>query len=154
MPVLESTLAAIKNYCAYQERCHCEVRNKLISLACYGADLEEAIGILIEENYLNEERFATTYAGSKFRLQSWGKIKIKQQLKAKQVSDYCIRKALESIDENSYEEKLKHLLQKKVDSLHTENNEWKKKQKVFNFLLQKGFEQDMIHAAWNSQEKM
>jgi regulatory protein len=154
LPVLESTLAAIKNYCAYQERCHSEVRSKLISLACYGEDLEEAIGILIEENYLNEERFATTYAGSKFRLQSWGKIKIKQQLKAKQVSDYCIRKAMASIDEAAYEEKLYHLMQKKIDSLSAESNQWKKKQKVFNYLLQKGFEQDIIHSLWNSQEKM
>lgn len=154
MPVLASTLAAIKHYCAYQERCHAEVRSKLIALACYGEDLEEAISVLIEENYLNEERFAVAYAGGKFRTRSWGKVKIKQQLKLKQVSDYCIRKGLAAIDEDDYLAVLAKLLEKKKDGLSSEKDQWRKRQKVTSYLLQKGYEADLIRAAWNLSESV
>ncbi len=154
MTVLESTLAAIKHYCAYQERCHAEVRNKLMSLECYADDLEEAIGILIEENYLNEERFAIAFAGGKFRVQSWGRVKIKQQLKLKKVSDYCIRKGLASINEADYMARLKTLLEKKKDSLKSEKNQWRKLQKTTAYLLQKGYEADLIQEIWKSSESV
>lgn len=154
MPVLASTLAAIKHYCAYQERSHAEVRSKLITLACYGEDLEEAIGILIEEDYLNEERFAIAYAGGKFRTHSWGRVKIKQQLKLKQVSEYCTRKALAAIGEEDYLATLKKLLEKKKASLGSEKDHWRKRQKVTSYLLQKGYEADLIQATWNSSESV
>lgn len=154
MPVLESTLAAIKHYCAYQERCHAEVRNKLIALECFGEDLEEAVSILIEENYLNEERFAVAFAGGKFRVQAWGRVKIKQQLKLKHVSDYCIRKGLASIDEDDYLKTLQQLLLKKKSSLSSEKNQWRQQQKIFNYLIQKGYELDLIQEIWKSIESV
>ena len=73
-------LARLQKYCAYQERSHHEVRMKLIEIGCYGLDLENVICDLIEENFLNEQRFASTFAGGKFRLKKWGRIKIKQEL--------------------------------------------------------------------------
>lgn len=154
MTVLAATLATIKHYCAYQERCHSEVRQKLLELGCYGADLEEAISILIEENFLNEERFAIAFAGGKFRMQSWGKVKIRQHLKQKQVSDYCINKGLKSIDETDYYKKLVALYEKKSLSLSTERSPWRKRQKITAYLLQKGFESDLIQQVWNSDESM
>lgn len=154
MPILEQTLAAIKHYCAYQERCHWEVRNKLIQLECYGEDLEEAIGVLIQENYLNEERYAHAFAGGKFRMQAWGKVKIRQQLKAKKVSDYCIKKGMQAINEAEYEQKLLALLERKKESLKSERSPWKKKQKVFQYLLQKGYELDLMQSAWESGESV
>lgn len=154
MTVLAATLATIKHYCAYQERCHSEVRQKLLDLGCYGEDLEEAIGILIEENFLNEERFAIAYAGGKFRIQSWGKVKIRQHLKQKQVSEYCINKGLNSIDEKDYHNRLVTLFDKKALSLSAEKNQWRKRQKIAAYLIQKGFESDLVQQVWNSDESM
>ncbi len=154
MTVLAATLATIKQYCAYQERCHSEVRQKLLDLGCYGEELEEAIGILIEENFLNEERFAIAYAGGKFRMQSWGKVKIRQHLKQKQVSEYCINKGLNSIEDNDYYNRLATLFEKKNDTLRAERNQWRRRQKITAYLLQKGYESDLIQQVWNSDESM
>jgi len=154
LTVLAATLATIKQYCAYQERCHSEVRNKLLELGCYGEDLEAAIGLLIEENFLNEERFAIAFAGGKFRMQSWGKVKIRLHLKQKQVSEYCIGKGLKSIDDNDYYNRLKALYEKKEQALDSEKNEWRKRQKITAYLLQKGYESDLIQQVWNSDESM
>lgn len=154
MTVLAATLATIKHYCAYQERCHSEVRQKLLDLGCYGEELEEAMGILIEENFLNEERFAIAFAGGKFRMQSWGKVKIRQHLKQKQVSEYCINKGLNSIDDKDYHNRLTTLFEKKALSLRSEKNQWRKRQKITAYLLQKGFESDLVQQVWNSDESM
>src|SRR5690606_33190020 len=94
----EQALQKIKQYCAYQERCHSEVRDKLYSFGLRQSEVEEMITLLIVENYLNEERFAIHFAGGKFRMKQWGKHKIKQALKLRKVSDYCINKALKDID--------------------------------------------------------
>jgi len=152
LSISEGILEAIKHYCAYQERCHSEVRNKLISLKCYGEDLEELIGVLIQENYLNEERFATAYAGGKFRINGWGKLKISQHLKAKQVSAYCIKKGLEHIDDTAYKNKLLQLLIKKEEQSMEIKEEWKRKKKVVQYLLQRGFEIELIQDAWNLRD--
>lgn len=123
-------------------------------MGCYGEDLEEAIGILIEENFLNEERFAIAYTGGKFRMQSWGKVKIRQHLKQKQVSEYCINKGLNSIDDKDYHNRLVTLFDKKARSLSAEKNQWRKRQKIAAYLIQKGFESDLVKQVWNSDESM
>src|ERR1041384_3800157 len=99
----EQAFKKIKQYCAYQERCHSEVREKLYSFELYKKDVEQIISQLIEENYVNEERFAIQYAGGKFRMKQWGKVKIKHALKQKQVSEYAIKKALKEINEKDYQ---------------------------------------------------
>ena len=118
----EQSLQKIKQYCAYQERCHAEVRDKLYSFGLHKNEVEEIISTLITENYLNEERFAIHFAGGKFRMKQWGKIKIKQALKYKQVSDYCIKKALKEIDVDEYEKTFQKLTQQKLKSLKGEKN--------------------------------
>jgi regulatory protein len=85
-------IGRMQRYCAYQERCHSEVRSKLLEIGMRGTELEEVIAMLIQEGFLNEERFARLYARSKFRQVQWGRVKIELALKQKQVSDYCIRK--------------------------------------------------------------
>jgi regulatory protein len=95
----EKALQKARHYCAYQERCHSEVKNKLYAMGLRKADVESALSDLIEQNYLNEERFAIQFAGGKFRMKHWGKSKIQYELRQKQVSEYCIRKALNEIDE-------------------------------------------------------
>ena len=136
----EQALPKIKQYCTYQERCHAEVKEKLYSFGLYKKDVEQLMSQLIEENYLNEERFAIQYAGGKFRMNQWGRIKIKYALKQKQVSDYCIKKALKEINETDYKKTLQKLAEQKLKTLKAEKNIFSKKKKVQDYLLQKGYE--------------
>ena len=140
----EQSLPKIKQYCAYQERCHSEVRDKLYSFGLHKKEVEEIISTLISENYLNEERFAVHFAGGKFRMKQWGKIKIKQALKFKQVSEYCIRKALKEIDAKEYERVFHKLAEQKLKTLKSEKNIFIKKRKLQDFLLQRGFESELV----------
>lgn len=135
----------IKQYCAYQERCHSEVKEKLYSFSLYKKEVEEILSKLIEENYLNEERFAIQYAGGKFRMKQWGRVKIKYSLKQKQVSEYCIKKALATIPETDYLRVLQKLFDQKLKSLRSEKNIFIKKRKLQDHLLQKGFESSLIN---------
>ncbi len=148
-PTKEQALQKIKHYCAYQERCHQEVKEKLYSLGMHKKDVDELTSQLIEENYLNEERFAIQYAGGKFRMNHWGKIKIKYALKQKQVSEYCIKKALFQIDNDAYIKTLEKLAAEKQNTLKGEKNNFIKSRKVQDYLLQKGYESDLIKDALN-----
>jgi regulatory protein len=134
----------IKYYCAYQERCHHEVRYKLVELGARGLQLENLIGILIDENFLNEERFAKLYAGSKFRQLHWGKVKIKQELTAKKISAYCLAKGLAEISDADYLKTCKKLAEKKWETLKTSKLSFAKIQKVKMYLLQKGYEPQIV----------
>ncbi|WP_207497171.1 regulatory protein RecX [Aridibaculum aurantiacum] len=140
----EQILKKIKHYCAYQERCHSEVKEKLYSLGLYKNQVEEIIANLIADNYLNEERFAIQYAGGKFRIKHWGKRKISYELKQKGVSSYCIKIGLKSIDEEEYENTLAKLALAKWDSLRGQQY-LVKLNKTKTYLVQKGFEPDMVH---------
>jgi regulatory protein len=134
----------IKHYCAYQERCHSEVKTKLYDAGLYPKEVDAIIATLIEENYLNEERFAIAFAGGHFRTKKWGRVKIKYQLKQKQVSDYCIKKGLKIIDEDDYQKTLQKLFDDKLKTLRSEKNIFIKKRKAQDYLLQKGFELALI----------
>ena len=90
----EQALQKLKHYCGYQDRSHSEVKEKLYSLGVWKKDHDEIMAALIEENYLNEERFALAFARGKFRMKKWGRVKIKYELKQRQVSEYTIKKAL------------------------------------------------------------
>ena len=136
--------AAILHYCKYQERCHWEVRNKLYELGCTTPEVEQHITQLIEQGVLNEERFAKLYAGGKFRMMHWGKEKIKQQLKLRKISDYCIRKAMLEIDPEQYEAKLNRLATKKHTELVKEKSKQAWKMKLYRYLIQKGYERDLV----------
>ncbi len=143
----QQALPKLKQYCAYQERCHSEVKEKLYSYGVYRDDADEIISKLIEENYLNEERFASLFAGGRFRIKQWGKMKIKYELKQKGVSEYCIKKALQTIDLDEYEKCLQKLADQKLKTLKSEKNIFIKKRKLQDFLLQRGFENDLVREA-------
>jgi regulatory protein len=143
----QQSIPKIKQYCAYQERCHSEVRDKLYSFGLHKDEVEEIIYTLITENYLNEQRFAILYAGSKFRMKQWGKNKIKQSLKFKQISDYCIKKALKEINDADYKKAFQKLADQKLKTLKSEKNIFIRKRKLQDFLLQKGFENNLIREA-------
>ena len=136
-------LQKLRHYCAYQERCHSEVKEKLYSLGIGKKGLDGIIATLIEEGYLDEERFALAFAGGKFRIKQWGRVKIKYELKQKQVSDYSINKALKQINEKEYIAVLKKLAEDKYASLKNEQPFLRKK-KTMNYLLQKGYEGEMV----------
>jgi len=139
----DDALLALKKYCAYQDRCHSEVRSKLLSLKIYGDDLEEIISKLIQEKYLDEERFARSYVRGKFKFKKWGRHKIIQNLKQKQVSPYCIKKGLEEIEDEQYGENLMYWIQKKERDYSSDKHAHRKT-KVIKFLISKGFEYDYI----------
>jgi regulatory protein len=141
----EQALQKLKHYCGYQERCHLEVKEKLSSLGVRKQDQDEILAKLTAENYLNEERYAVQFAGGKFRMNHWGKRKISFALKEKRVSEYLIRKALK-IDEEEYFKTLEHLAAKKYSSVKTESLLLRKK-KTIDYLLQKGYEPDLINHA-------
>ena len=136
----EQALQKIKLYCSYQERSHYEVKEKLYSYKLRKQTVEEIVAQLIEESYLDEERFAVQFAGGKFRIKQWGKVKITHALKQKRVSPYCIRKAVEEIDESSYTKVLQKLAERKWTTLRKETNLLTRMQKTRMYLLQKGFE--------------
>ncbi len=140
----EEALQKAKQYCAYQERCHSEVKDKLYSFGLNKKDVDELLSELISDNYLNEERFAIQYAGGKFRIKQWGRVKIKYTLKQKQVSEYCIKKALKAINETDYNKTAKKLFEQKLKTLKAEKNIFSKKKKLQDHLMQKGFENDLV----------
>lgn len=130
-------------YCAYQERTQQEVRDKLYEYGLYPDEVEELVSYLITENYINEERFARSYAGGKFRLKKWGRLKIRQGLKGHRLSEYCIRAGMSEIDDEAYDQTLTDLLEKKHLSLK-EPDFLKRKQKLVAYALSKGYEQDLV----------
>ena len=139
----EQALQKLRHYCGYQERCHSEVKEKLYSLGVFKKEHDAIIAALIEESYLDEERFAIAFAGGKFRMKQWGRVKIKYELKQKQVSEYGIKKALVQIKETEYRDLLKKLAEEKYASLKDEQCLVRKK-KTIDYLLQRGFEMELV----------
>ena len=132
------------NFCVYQERTQDEVRKRLRDWKVFGEEAEEIIAWLITENYINEERFAKAFAGGKFRVKKWGKLKIEAELKARKISKYNLESALKEIPKDDYNETLASLILKKSDEIKLEPNFLKRKQKLFNYLISKGFESNLV----------
>lgn len=138
-----------ESYCAYQERAQQEVRDKLYTWGLHHEEVENIIAQLIDDNFLNEERFAKAYALGRFRMKGWGKIKIKQYLKAKQVSDPLIRLALKEIDLDEYNQKIEEAIRKKINR-PVQALSFTDKAKLAVFLQSKGFENDIIFEKLNN----
>jgi regulatory protein len=150
----EEALQKLRHYCAYQDRSHFEAREKLYSYGLRKQEVEESLSQLIEENFLNEERFAIQFAGGKFRMKQWGRTKIKYELKQKRVSEYCIKTALSSIDEETYQKTLLQLAKKKWTSIKGDGvNLFVKMSKTKNFLLQRGFEPLLVSSVVKNLSK-
>lgn len=139
-----------ESYCAYQERCQKEMRDKLYEWGLHSNDVESIIADLISANFINEERFAKAFAGGKFRIKKWGRIKIKLELKARKISDYCIKQAMKEIDETEYVKTLNEIITKKAKDikglkLHIKNY------KLANYALSRGYENDLIWTVLNEK---
>ncbi|MBI3512255.1 MAG: RecX family transcriptional regulator [Bacteroidetes bacterium] len=139
----QQALVRAEAWCAYQERCQQEVRDKLFQWGLYPGAVENIISELILKNFINEERFAIAYAGGKFRIKKWGRIKIRVELKRRKLSDYCISKAMKEIDEKDYRKTLGQIAEKKMKEVK-EKNELKKKYKVMSYLISRGFESELV----------
>ena len=140
----EQALQKLRHYCAYQERCHQEVKEKLFNLGIRKSQHDEIVSTLIEENYLNEERYAVAFAGGKWRMKHWGRVKIKYELKQRQVSDYSIKKAMKQIEEEEYLLKLQKIAEERFASLKSE--QWiVRKKKTIDYLILRGFEHEFIN---------
>jgi regulatory protein len=139
-------------YCAYQERTQQEVRNKLYALGLFRDEVEDVLTDLITENYINEERYAKAFAGGKFRIKNWGKRKIIYALKQKNISVYCIERAIEEISDEEYQEKIYKLIDSKLSFLSGE--EYVIKNKIAQYLIGKGFESELVWAAVNNRLKV
>jgi len=142
--IRKDMLVKAANYCAYQERTQAEVRERLQQWGVYGDEAEEIIVYLIEDNYLNEGRFAKIFAGGKFRVKHWGRKKILYELKARKLSDHVIREAMAEIEDEDYLATLKELIEKKRHELRTEKHPQILKQKLVRYAVGKGFENDLV----------
>ncbi|MFZ6026020.1 MAG: regulatory protein RecX [Bacteroidota bacterium] len=142
----EQAWQKIKHYCAYQERNHYEVREKLFGFGLRKTDIDLLISRLIEEDYLNEARFAVQFAGGHFRLKKWGRVKISYELKQKRISTANIKSALKEIEEDDYRLVLFKLAQTKWRTLKNEQH-LNRRAKTTQYLLQKGYEPGLIQEA-------
>lgn len=133
----------IARFCAYQERAHAEVEEKLYSYGLKKDEVEELLAWLISENFVNEERYAIAFAGGKFRVKRWGRLKIKQHLKHKKVSDYSINKALAEIEEGAYLASIDHLIETIARNVKADNI-YELRHKISRSMMAKGYEPELV----------
>ena len=138
----------LKRYCSYQDRCHNEVEKKLKEFDLIEEAKNKILFNLINENYLNESRFSENFVRGKFKIKNWGKIKIVQELKSRNISDINIKRGLMEIDEVEYKNKLENIFNKKLSSLGNQSVINKKK-KIFSYLSYRGWETNLIYEKIN-----
>lgn len=143
---VEEAWDRITNYCALEDRCQQQVLEKLNNMLSNKEVIEELLVRLIEQRFVDEERFARSYVRGKFKIKGWGRLKIKQGLYYKGISEYCTKKAFEEIDDTAYRETILEVLRKK-DRLLKENHPYKRKQKLMQYLASRGFESPYIYSA-------
>ncbi len=152
IPTPDKALKKAESYCAYQERSQQEVRDKVYSWGLHKKEVEEIISTLISTGYLKEERFASAFAGGKFRIKKWGKKKIRLALQNKQVSEPLIRKALAEIDEKDYKKTLKEVIASRSKQIK-EKNVLKRKYKIASYAISRGFEPEKVWEAIGHMEE-
>ncbi|WP_335965555.1 regulatory protein RecX [Galbibacter sp. PAP.153] len=145
---VEEAKRRLEAYCAYQERCHDDVVKKLRSMHMIPVAVDTVVAHLIEHGFLNEERFARSYARGKFNIKKWGKIRIVRELKHRNISRFNIQLALKEIPDTDYHKTFNELAEKKAGQL-TGTNLFKKKQQLANYLLYRGWESDLVYEKIN-----
>ena len=134
----------MERYCAYRERCHKEVQQKLIEMRMIPEATDLIIHHLITENYLNETRFSQAFVRGKFRIKKWGKNRLVRELKLRDISQYNIKLALKEISETEYLQTFHELSEKRWRQLNSEENLQKKKKKFVDYLLYRGWDSSLI----------
>ena len=141
---LEEARKKLESYCAYQERCHKEVDRKLDDMNVIPLVKEEIILYLLQHDFLNEERFAKSFARGKFIIKRWGKVRITRELKLRDISKYNIEVALKEISIEDYTRTFNVLSEKKCASIK-ESNIYKKRKKLADYLLYRGWESELVY---------
>ena len=141
---IKQAIQKLEHYCAYQDRCHEEVIQKLRSMKMDQDEIDQIIVQLIADNFLNEERFACSYARGKHRIIHWGKIRIVNELKFRKISQYNINLALKEITTEEYEATFHNLAEQNWESIR-ESNPLKKRKKFCDYVLRKGFESNLVY---------
>ena len=141
-------LVKAQAYCAYQERHQQEVRDKIYSWGMHKRDVENIIAELISTDFINEERYAKTFAGGKFRIKKWGKVKIQIELKKRGISNYSMDKALQEIDEAEYKKTIKKVIAEKISKIK-DINPLVRKHKTSQYAISRGFETDIVWGILN-----
>lgn len=149
----EDALYHMQKICSVEDRCSSEIRTRLIEHGVYGEELEQVLAELIVDNFLNEERYAKAYVSGKFKIKKWGKIKIRQGLKFRKISDYSIKKGMTEIDYDDYLSTITNLLQKKNANLRAKDK-WDRLKKLTSYAQQKGYEYDIIKEAMGEIEEL
>jgi len=134
----------LQHYCSYQDRCHKEVIEKLKTYKIKSSDLNQIVSNLINENFLNESRFSKSFVRGKFNIKNWGKVRIHNELKKRNISAYNISLGMKEINEIEYHKKLDYIFNKKLSSLDGINNISKKK-KIISYLTYRGWERNLIY---------
>ena len=137
-------LSKAQKFCDYQERYQQEVRDKLYSWGAKPDEVEQVLCQLVEQDYINEERFARAFARGKFRIKHWGKNKIRLELKFRKISEYCIKQGLLEISDTEYLETLKHVIAKKSQQLKSEKKSPLSQRKIASYVVSRGFESDLV----------
>jgi regulatory protein len=141
---LEEATRKLEGYCAYQDRCHQEVIKKLHGMGMIPLAIDNILAHLIKENYLNEERFAKSFARGKFNIKKWGKKRIVAELKVRDISKYNIQSALNEIDDNQYLKTFEALAKKRLEQIKDKDIQ-KKKKKLADYLLYRGWEANLVY---------
>ena len=142
---LDEALARMEHYCAYRERCHREVVEKLREMRMIPQAIDTIVVRLIEENFLNESRFATAFVNGKFRQKGWGKIRLRRELQQRDISDFLIREALSGICNDAYREQFEYMAQKRWQALKSEEDSLRRKKKFVDYFMYRGWESEWIY---------
>ncbi|ASO04392.1 regulatory protein RecX [Arenibacter algicola] len=134
----------LEGYCAYQDRCHKEVISKLREMNMIPQAIDLIVGHLIQENFLNEERFARSFARGKFKIKKWGKNRIINELKHRDISKYNITTALKEIESKEYLNTFNALASKRLSEIR-EKDLQKRRKKLADYLLYRGWESGMVY---------
>lgn len=134
----------MERYCSYQERCHKDVQKKLKEMRMIPEAIDQILFHLLQHNFLNETRFSQAFARGKFRIKKWGRNRIIQELKLRDISTINIKLALKELPESSYLETFEALYEKRLQEVSSEKNLQKKKKKIADYLLYRGWESNMI----------
>ncbi len=149
---LKEAIQKAEYFCSYQERCHEEVVEKLRTMKMDSDEIDQIVVHLITENFLNEERFAFSFARGKHRMKHWGKIRITNELKFKKITQSLINKALFEITPEEYLNTFHTLAERHWETMR-ETNALKKRKKFCDYLLRKGFESDLVYSKLKDLEK-
>lgn len=146
---VDEAIKRMERYCAYQERCHKEVHQKLYEMRMIPEAVDHIIHHLLQHNFLNETRFSQAFARGKFRTKKWGRNRIVRELKFREISKFNIQIALKEIPDSEYYKTFEALAEKRIQQLESEKDLQKKRRKFADYLFYRGWESELVYGKVN-----